>query len=211
MSAFKSLMKNELALNSLIDGSKLEKIVEEVLKEKKINYNTINDINKNLAIISCDTISTKEVIFLNDKFGFKNNERVDYLSDAPISTAIRASMSFPGIFTSCDYKKYNLIDGGTVNNLPSKILKDMGANKVLGVSFKLNAYEPKDSIMDVALRTADIFSILNMSIAKEYTDFSIELEIPDTGLLNIDDVRKVYDLGYEQTMQKKDELIKAFC
>lgn len=65
--------------------------------------------------------------------------------------------------------------------------------------------------MDVALRTADIFSILNMSIAKEYTNTSLELEIPDTGLLNIDDIQKVYKLGYEQTMKNKDELIKLFC
>lgn len=209
-SAVKSLMKNQLTLNSLIDGSKLENVIAEVLKEKGFKYSTINDVNKNLAIVSCDTISTKEIIFVNKKFGFKNTERTDYLNEAPIPKAIRASMSFPGIFTSCDYDGYNLIDGGTVNNLPSKVLKDMGANKVLGVSFKLNEYEPKDSIMDVALRTADIFSILNMSIAKEYTDATIELEIPDTGLLNISDIKFVYELGYEQTMRQKEKLLQLF-
>lgn len=210
-SALKSIVKNQFTLNSLIDGSKLENVIAEVLKEKGFDYCTIDDVNKNLAIVSCDTISTKEVVFINKKFGLKNTERTNYLNEVSLPKAVRASMSFPGIFTSCDFNEYNLIDGGTLNNLPSKILKDMGANKVLGVSFKLNPYEPKDSIMDVALRTADIFSILNTAIAKEYTDETIELEIPDTGLLNISDIKTVYELGYEQTMNQKEKLLDAFC
>lgn len=128
VSALKSLVKNEITLNSLIDGTKLEKIIDEVINEKNINY---NEIDKKLAIISCDTISTKEVVFLSKDCKLENTSRTAYEKNAPISKAIRASMSFPGVFTSCDYKDYNLIDGGTVNNLPSKILKDMGADKVL--------------------------------------------------------------------------------
>lgn len=211
VSAMKSLMKNQLTLNSLIDGKRIENIIMDVLEEKDCKYKTLNDVDKNLAIVSCDTITTKEVIFTNKKFCLKNTERIDYLIDAPIEKAIRASMAFPGVFTSCDYANYDLIDGGTVNNLPSKVLKDMGANKVLGVSFKLNSYEPKDSIMDIALRTADIFSILNTSIAKEYANETIELEIPDASLLNISDIEKVYKLGYEQTMKQKEKLLQIFC
>lgn len=208
MSALKSLIKNEMTLNSLIDSSKLENLVQDTLKEKNLHLKNLNDIDKNLAIVSCDTISTKEIVFLSNHFNLKDTERTIYLSNAPIAKAIRASMAFPGVFTSCTYKEYDLIDGGTVNNLPSKILKDMGADRVLGICFKLNNYEPKDSIMDVALRSADIFSILNMSLAKEYTDILLELEIPDTGLLTINNIQKAYDLGYEQTMKIKDELIK---
>ena len=210
-SALKSAITNEFMVNSLIDGTRLENLVDEVLSDKNIDCNTISDIKKNLAIISCDTISTKEVVFLSRDLKLPDTNRTTYISKAPVSKAIRASMSFPGIFTSCDFEKFDLIDGGTVNNLPSKVLKDMGADKILGISFKLNEYKPKDSIMDVALRTADIFSILNLSIAKEYVNICLELEVPDTGLLNIDDIRKVYELGYKQTMKIKDELINLYC
>lgn len=64
--------------------------------------------------------------------------------------------------------------------------------------------------MDVALRSADIFSILNMSVAKKYVNSSLELEVPNTGLFSINDVKKVYEHGYEQTMQNKEELIRLF-
>ncbi len=211
MSALKSLLKNELSINSLIDGYKIEKLIIDVLKEANINKNSINEIEKNLAIVSCDTISTKEIVFLSKDYNLKNTKRTDYLTHVSIPTAVRASMSFPGIFTPCNYKEYNLIDGGTVNNLPSKILKDMGAEKVLGVSFKLNPYEPKDDVMGIALRTADIFSILNMSVAKEYVDLLVELEVPDVGLLNISNINEAFRLGYNQIMDKKEILIKEFC
>lgn len=64
--------------------------------------------------------------------------------------------------------------------------------------------------MDVALRSADIFSILNMSLAKKYVNTSLELEVPNTGLFSINDVKKVYEDGYEQTMKNKEELINLF-
>lgn len=210
VSALKSLMRNELALNSIIEGDKIENAFSNILNDAGIEKSKINEIEKNLAIVSCDTVSTKEVIFLSKDFGFSNSERIDYVQDVDISTAIRASMSFPGIFTPCKLNNYYLIDGGTVNNIPSKVLKDMGAEKILSVSFKLNPYEPKDDIMGVALRAADIFSILNMTVAKEYVDLSIELEIPDAGLLDIKDVNKVCELGYEQTMRQKEKILQLF-
>lgn len=210
VSAFKSLIKNELTLNSIIDGSKIENVIASIMKDADVKINNINEIEKNLAIVSCDTVTTKEIVFLSKDYGLKNTSRTDYIQDIDISTAVRASMSFPGIFKPCDYGKYNLIDGGTVNNIPSKVLKDMGADKVLGVSFKLNPYEPKDDIMKVALRAADIFSILNMEVAKKHVDLSIELEIPDTGLLDIKNIDEVCKLGYEQTMKQKEKILQIF-
>lgn len=209
-SAFKSLVKNELSLKSLIDGSKIEDAMTEMLKDENIEKRSLNEINKNLAIVSCDTISTKEVVFLSKDFNLINNDRIDYVTNANIAKSVRASMSFPGVLTPCDFEKYNLIDGGTVNNLPTKILKDMGAEKVLGIYFKLNPYEPKDDILGVALRSADIFSILNMSVAKTYSDFSLELSIPDTGLLDIKDADSVVEMGYNETMNQKEVILREF-
>lgn len=210
-STIESMLNGKFQINCLIDGEGLENLIKDVLEKQEYKYKKISDIDKNLAIISCDTITTKEIVFLSKEYNLEDTNRITYLKDVPIEKAIRASMSFPGIFTPCKYNEFDLIDGGTVNNLPSKILKQMGADKVLGVSFKLNQYEPKDSIMDVALRAADIFSILNMSVANEYTDISLELEIPETGLLNIENVKKVYELGYNQTIKLKDELTKVYC
>lgn len=48
------------------------------------------------------------------------NEHIHYITGAPLETAVRASMSFPAIYTTCPYDKYNFIDGGSKDNLPVK-------------------------------------------------------------------------------------------
>ena len=40
------------------------------------------------------------------------------------------------------YDKYNFIDGGSKDNLPVKILRDMGVGKVLAIGFDIMTYNP---------------------------------------------------------------------
>ena len=50
-----------------------------------------------------------------------------------LSAAIRASMSIPGVFKPVKYKNMVLIDGGVYNNFPVDVVRDMGADIVIGV------------------------------------------------------------------------------
>jgi len=113
-------------ISGLTDGENIENLVKNISKDK--NITNMNEIKIPYAIATVDTISTKECIFLSKKFDLKDDD-IDYIYDAPIAKATRASMSFPGVYTPCEYGKYNFIDGGTKDNLPVKILKDMGADK----------------------------------------------------------------------------------
>ncbi len=51
-----------------------------------------------------------------------------------VSTAIRASVSLPGIFPPMKLGPYDLVDGGVLNNLPGDILRDKGFNRIIGVN-----------------------------------------------------------------------------
>ena len=143
-------------ISGLIDGENIENLVKNVSKDKDIT--NMNQIEIPYAICTVDTISTKECIFLSKKFDLKNDD-IDYIYDAPIAKATRASMSFPGIYTPCEYDKYNFIDGGTKDNLPIQILKDMGADKTLALSFRIDDYVPENDILAILLRTVDIFHL----------------------------------------------------
>ena len=48
-------------------------------------------------------------------------------------TAIRASISIPGVFKPVKIAKYVLVDGGAVDNLPVDDIREMGAEKVLAI------------------------------------------------------------------------------
>lgn len=51
-----------------------------------------------------------------------------------VATAIRASVSLPGVFPPVKLGPYNLVDGGILNNLPGSILRDKGFNRIVGVN-----------------------------------------------------------------------------
>ena len=202
---FTYLSTGTAKLEGLIPGENIEKLIELVAEDK--NLKNMNELDINYAIATVDTISTKECIFLSKNFDLKN-DNIDYLYNAPIAKATRASMSFPGVFTPCNYEKYNFIDGGTKDNLPVQILKDMGATKTLGLSFKIDDYEPKEDIFGILLRTVDIFSLKDVRHAQSIADVAIEIDASGTSLLQIDDIDKVISTGYNTIMKNKETILK---
>ena len=192
-------------IEGLISGENIENLVKTISKDK--NITNMNQIEIPFAIATVDTISTKECIFLSKKFDLEN-EDIDYIYDAPIATATRASMSFPGVYTPCQYDKYNFVDGGTKDNLPVKVLKDMGAEKTIALSFKIDDYEPKEDIFAILLRTVDIFSLKDVRNAQKEADVAIEIDCQGTTLLEITDVNSVIQNGYDAIMNNKEKIMK---
>lgn len=201
------LVHKEVRIGGLIAGEKIENLVK-MLAEKK-NIKNINDIKIPLAIPTVDTISTKECISISKKYNFQK-EDIDYIYDIPIEKAVRASMSFPGIFTTCDFDKYNFIDGGTKDNLPIQVLKDMGATKTIGISFDINGYEPSDNILSILLRTVDIFSLKDVRAAQKIADLAIEIDTQGTSLLEITNLEQCYQIGYDTIMNHKKEILELY-
>lgn len=198
------LIHKEIKIGGLTPGEKIEKLVEKVAEMK--NIKNISDIKMPLAIPTVDTITTKECISISKKYDFKN-EDIDYIYDIPIEKAVRASMSFPGIFTTCNFGKYNFIDGGTKDNLPVQILKDMGAEKTIGLSFNIDKYTPTENILNILLRTVDIFSLKDVRAAQKIADLAIEIDTQGTSLLEITDLEKCYQIGYDTIMENKEQIL----
>ena len=55
------------------------------------------------------------------------------LSSGKISQAMRSSMAIPIIFAPMEYNNMLLVDGGMVNNFPTDICREMGADIIIGV------------------------------------------------------------------------------
>ncbi|MBQ9658793.1 MAG: patatin-like phospholipase family protein [Clostridia bacterium] len=198
--------KNEIKLQGLIDGIKLENKVDKIANEKRIT--NINQINIPFAVATVDLVSTKECILMSKDYNLKNDD-IDYITDISIGKAIRASMAFPGIFTPCEYKNYMFVDGGTKDNLPVKVLKDMGADKVLSLNFRLDDYNSKEqNVMDILLRTVDIFSLKDVIQAQKQADCSIEIDAKEASLLSFDNIEYSIKNGYDTIMQNKEKILK---
>lgn len=206
---FNYILKKKSKTEGLIDGKVVEDLVNKQAIKKDIRK--IKEIKeKKLAIATVDTKSIKECIFVSNNENLLN-ENVNYITDIDVGKAVRASMAFPGIFTTLNYKEYNFIDGGTIDNLPTKILKDMGADKIIAIGFDISRYNPSDSFEDVVIRALDIFSYNDVKKGQEIADVSIEIYNSSTSLLNIKDIETTIKNGYNSVMNNKEkiyELIK---
>ena len=201
------LTSRKLKLKGLIPGERLEEFIQKSVEKK--GCKSISDVKIPLAIATVDTISTKECIFLSQNYGLENGE-VEYLYDIPIGKVVRSSMAFPGIFTTSTIGKYNFIDGGTRDNLPVKVLKDIGADITIGLSFKLDDYDAKDeNVLGIILRTVDIFSLKDVRAAQKEADLAIEIDAKGTSLMVIDDVEKCIDIGYNAIMENKERILEV--
>ncbi len=86
------------------------------------------------------------------------------MSSGDIVSAIRASIAIPAVFTAVERDGMFLLDGGSVNNFPVDVVKEMGAVFVIGVnvSHGLRKAEelnnPFDIIYQMGLfKNADVF------------------------------------------------------
>lgn len=200
------LTKKQLKLEGLISGERVENLIQKAAEEK--NCKNISDVEMPLAIATVDTISTKECIFMSKNYNLKN-DNIDYIYNISIGKAVRSSMAFPGIFTTSKFDKYNFIDGGTKDNLPIKVLKDMGADITIGLSFKLDEYDVEhQNVLSILLRTVDIFSLKDVLEAQKESDLAIEIDAKGTSLMEIDDIDKCIQIGYNAIMDNKENILK---
>lgn len=66
------------------------------------------------------------------------------LGKGDLATAIRASMSVPGVFAPVRVDGHLLVDGGLVGNLPVNIMEEMGVDVIIAVNVEFPLYSPEE-------------------------------------------------------------------
>jgi NTE family protein len=81
------------------------------------------------------------------------------LADGDLTTAMRASMSVPGVFPPVEYRKQLLVDGGLVDNLPIDVARSMGVDVLIVVDagFPL---QPTKNLSSLPSITSQMLAIL---------------------------------------------------
>src|SRR5256884_6533290 len=76
--------------------------------------------------------------------------------DGSLAVALRATMSIPGAFSPVHDGKAVYVDGGLLNNLPTDVVRQMGAEIVIAVHLEKAPVEAKD--------IQSVFGVLNNSV-----------------------------------------------
>ena len=101
---------------ALIAGNKIKSFIDKLIEHK-----SFSDAKIPFKVITTDLCS-------GDEIQINNGRLVD---------AIRASISLPGIFPPVKRDNRLLIDGGVVNPTPIDIVKEMGADVIIGVDLTM--------------------------------------------------------------------------
>ncbi len=203
---FGIIFQRTINIDALNSGKIIENIIDEICSENQI-YN-INQIKMPLLISMVQLQNGTVYIASSKENRMELLDNTKYIMDIPISTAVRASCSFPVVFSPCTYQGMQLIDGGTRENLPWKELKQIGADEVLGISFN-TIYAEKDccnNIIDVAARAMELQGRELSIYEKNGIDHLITINLKKVSLLDSSKMNELYKIGYIQTKEQLKHL-----
>ncbi len=78
------------------------------------------------------------------------------LDQGPIGKAVQASSAVPGVFMPVPWGEWLLADGFLLDNVPTGVVRDMGADVVLGVDIRHSSRSMPKNIMENMYRALDI-------------------------------------------------------
>ena len=199
------LFTGRIVISGLNSGKQIEKLIYKVCKEK--NIEKITDIKMPLAIPSVNLCNGQVICFTSCQHRNNTYDNTIFLNDIEIGKAVRASCSYPVVFSPCQYEDIKLIDGGIRENVPWKELKYLGANKVINIMFDETVNERcNKNLVEVAGRSIGLLCRELSKYEMEGSDFTFKINSEKIGLLDMKKIDELYELGYKQTKQSIEKI-----
>ena len=206
---FKTIFNHKISIRGFIKGEKFENLLRFYLKKK--NIKCIKDIKFPLAIPVVNVKNGQIVYYTNSNINDLKNVcgtlsyYGKYYDDVPLcnnngdlAEIVRASCSFPGVFVPKIIGNNEYIDGGVRVNTPVKILKEMGADKVIAVSFNCNSNPNSQitNIIDISEQAMNILSHSLSNVEQNLADVNIRACMEDISLLDFSKATVAAKRGY---------------
>lgn len=201
---WKKLLDYTFPKKGLVKGEEMEKFARE-----KLNNASFGDLKIPFYVSAFDLEKNQEIIF----------------SKGDVSKAVRASCSIPGIFIPVAMGNKLLVDGGVVDPLPVKALRNAGCDIVIGVNLssikeKAPLFNQKSTqkISDKKLPSVlkviqDSLRVMEsrvnaLEIERHKPDVLIDIFLPEVGLFDHTKVDQSIKRG-EIAARKKINQIKS--
>ncbi|MCQ2119301.1 MAG: patatin-like phospholipase family protein [Bacteroidales bacterium] len=127
-----------------------------------------------------------------------------------INTALRSTMSIPGLFTPVKTDGMVLVDGGMRNNFPTDIAKKIGADIVIGVTLSTGyrSYSEINNLGDIIDTGIDMMGRASFESNVNIPDVTIRPDMHDYGMLSFDSqsIATIISRGYEAAVAMAPQL-----
>ncbi|WP_312423056.1 patatin-like phospholipase family protein [Anaerospora hongkongensis] len=190
----------------LIKGDRIEKYLYNFWQER-----TVRDTKIPLAITAVDINSADTVFFTTPIPGRRDILNARYYHNTPLVEAVRASISIPGVFFPKKYRGMTLVDGAVKNNLPTDILRHMGADIVIAVDLGYDG-QPNNEIKTVGEILMQCIEIMGREVTllkgSQYADVVIRPGVYDLNMKDSNYMLTAIERGEKATKEKINEIKK---
>ncbi|WP_291857110.1 patatin-like phospholipase family protein [Marinilabilia sp.] len=128
-----------------------------------------------------------------------------------LTTALRASMSIPSVFSPVRLDSMLLVDGGILNNFPVYLCKKMGADIIIGVNVGYNTKpgsKGPQTLPEILMASATIGGNMALRRAIKRTDLLISPPLEKYNTASFSDTRNIIRIGEEAAREHLDALRK---
>ena len=153
------------------------------------NLNSFDDLPIPFRCVATDLVSAKEVVF----------------SQGSLQTALRATMSIPGLFAPVHEGDKIYVDGGLTGNLPTDVVRKMGADIVIAVHLEVSPSDPKQirSVFDVLGRSIDVVIRDNEIRGMAGADLIVNVNLRAYNSLDYEKGPAIIEVGAEAAQLKE--------
>ncbi len=156
-----------------------------------------NNLPIPFAAVATDMVTGDEVVFRSGK----------------LATAMRSSMSIPGVFSPVYLENMVLIDGGMKNNFPVDICKQMGADIIIGVRVSYTLEDDAKNLKSLPGILSQLMAVVTKGDSEKHIkdcDIFIAPDIKGFGALSFDkrSIETLLVRGYNAANAQREELVK---
>jgi NTE family protein len=149
---------------------------------------SFDDLPTPFRCVATELVSGKEEVF----------------SRGSLQQALRATMSIPGVFSPVRDGEKIYVDGGLVGNLPTDVVRKMGADIVIAVHLDVAPANPKDiqSLFSVLGRSVDVVVQENELRGLAAADLIVNVNLHDYNSLDYNKSKTIIGLGTKAADEK---------
>jgi NTE family protein len=178
----KLMLETSLTAKALTPGKRVEELLESLIAVKDFK-----NLEIPFAAIATDMITGDKIV----------------MKEGDVLSAVRASMSIPGVFPPVKRNDRILVDGQLVDPVPVSVCREMGADVVIAVDInppntlsEMKPYE-KFNLIDVLTSTINILNgrLTAQGFAKDPPDVLIQPNVSRTLALDFRNAGRLVDIG----------------
>ncbi|WP_246940249.1 patatin-like phospholipase family protein [Bacillus pinisoli] len=163
-----------------ISGNRVKELIKVFTQGKNIE-----DLNIPLAIVATDLLKGERVVF----------------REGPVTDAVRASISIPGIFVPEKKNGRVLVDGGVIDRLPVTVARDMGADIVIAVDVNNGkVVEEISSIFDVIMQSIELMQDELVKYVVNDSDITIKPKVGVFSARAFTNIEEIIKMGEEEAL-----------